>query len=193
MRSYIKPISKSGAQQLVLDEKTYELVWSMHSSKTCENCGVFLGDDLRDENGRLRRKENFSHILPKGAYPEFRNNPMNFNLLCMSCHSLWEFGKRESTNVFEKNEAIVLKLRSGVYSNQITVYIDRFFDKLPYPYSYDRCKKLLKRLEIFVSPADVVLLNSFIENGVANAAIVRANLIDRYRGSNVAFEKFIWI
>lgn len=34
-----------------------------------------------------------SHILPQGRYPEHRNNPLNWLLLCSDCHRMWENNK----------------------------------------------------------------------------------------------------
>lgn len=32
---------------------------------------------------------NFSHALPKNAYPDYRLDERNIDLLCMDCHNLW--------------------------------------------------------------------------------------------------------
>lgn len=35
------------------------------------------------------RAINFSHILPKGAYPEYKLDPRNIEIWCADCHNKW--------------------------------------------------------------------------------------------------------
>jgi len=120
--SYIKPISKKGKDQIKLDEATYQEVWD-NSDCCCEECGTWLGDDFRI-NGKVNNKSFYSHILGKGAFPEFRNDPRNFNLLCPSCHSNWEFwplDKKEKMNIWEGNQ-ITIQMLKDEYNGKTRVF-----------------------------------------------------------------------
>jgi hypothetical protein len=113
-RQQIKPISKKGNSQVKEDEKTYEEVWESKLVKCCENCGVYLGEEFRNFEGKVRDKRMFSHILSKGAYPEMRNDIRNFNLLCPSCHDKWEFlslEKRKKMAIYVKNLEVIQILK----------------------------------------------------------------------------------
>lgn len=46
----------------------------------CEVCRVAIAE---------AKAGNFSHILPKGTYPERRLDPANIALLCLDCHNAW--------------------------------------------------------------------------------------------------------
>ncbi len=119
--TYIKPISKKGRNQIKLDESTYEEVWDNSPSKTCEECGTYLGEDFRDFEGRVNDKRFYSHILTKASFPEHRNNPNNFNLLCPKCHSYWENAtkeQKEKMNIWDNNKIIIKKLKKQSYARQ---------------------------------------------------------------------------
>lgn len=53
----------------------------------CTNC--------KDPLGNEPVPHYFSHIKSKGAYPELRLVKTNIELLCLQCHSLWDFGTKE--------------------------------------------------------------------------------------------------
>jgi len=95
--------------QLDLDERTYEEVFS-NKPNVCEECGCTLPDEFRDGNGMIIMRGRFSHILSKAAFPEFRNDTRNFNLLCNQHHDQWEFHDRESMRIYDKNQEIIQKL-----------------------------------------------------------------------------------
>lgn len=46
----------------------------------CEVCGVTLHE---------LRHWNFSHLLPKGTYPDLQLDPRNIRLQCFDCHEQW--------------------------------------------------------------------------------------------------------
>ena len=46
----------------------------------CEVCKVYIHE---------AKASNFSHLLNKGTYPEFRLDPRNVRLHCERCHDLW--------------------------------------------------------------------------------------------------------
>ena len=111
---YVKPISKKGAKQYKNDEEVYEEVWNRRVSKCCEECGRFLGEEFRDWEGRINDRRFYSHILTKGANPEMREDPDNFNLLCPQCHNDWEFAtqeQKERMNIWPKNKKTIEMLR----------------------------------------------------------------------------------
>ena len=88
------------------EERCYEEVFNSKSHR-CEECGVELSSVFRDEDGRVVDRYQYSHILSKGAWPELRFHPKNFNRLCMSCHTRWESGDRKSMSIFERNKVVI--------------------------------------------------------------------------------------
>lgn len=101
-----KRITERGIKQIELDELTYEEVFNLKPCQ-CEECGTQLPDRFRDDEGRVIYKTQYSHILGKQAYPEFRNDKRNFNRLCGADHDQWEFGEKEKMKIFEKNQEII--------------------------------------------------------------------------------------
>lgn len=97
---------------LLKDEETYEKVFNMKPS-VCEECDCRLPDQFRDVEGNIIYRSQYSHILSKGAYPEFRHNPLNFNRLCFKCHHEYEFGDRLGMKINELNKNIIEKLFSS--------------------------------------------------------------------------------
>lgn len=53
----------------------------------CINCKAHLGNDARTWH--------FSHIKPKGKYPELRLDKNNIQLLCYDCHYAYDFKTKE--------------------------------------------------------------------------------------------------
>jgi len=53
----------------------------------CVNC--------KQELGYEARAHYFSHIKPKGLYPELKYDKTNIQLLCMDCHYAFDFQARE--------------------------------------------------------------------------------------------------
>lgn len=96
-------------EQINKDEKTYEEVFNS-KSHFCEECGRSLSSEFRDENGMVIARWQYSHILTKAAYPEFRNDFRNYNRLCLECHGKWEFGDRATMKIFEINKKTIQKL-----------------------------------------------------------------------------------
>lgn len=96
-------------QVLDLDRTTYEQVFCTLPN-CCEECQVLLNTNFDDHSGRIVAIWQYSHILSKGAYPEFRHNPKNFNRLCLEHHNQWEFGDRQSMKIYRKNQVIVDEL-----------------------------------------------------------------------------------
>lgn len=97
-------------EQTRKDEETYEEVFNSRPHE-CEECETPLPDQFRDDEGNVLARFQYSHILTKKAYPEFRNNSKNFNRLCFDCHQTWEFGDRVEMKIYAKNQEIVDQLR----------------------------------------------------------------------------------
>lgn len=104
-----KTPSKRGLEQIKSDEKIYEIV---HKIKPCfcEECSTYLPTDFRGEDGKVNARFQYSHILSKGSHPEFRENVLNFNKLCLGCHTEWENGDKTKMKIYAKNCIIIEKL-----------------------------------------------------------------------------------
>jgi 5-methylcytosine-specific restriction endonuclease McrA len=70
------------------DAAFYKFVWD-NGLHYCENCGIHLADYSASY---------ISHIKTRGAHTELRYNIGNVNILCLECHSKWEFSPAEVRN-----------------------------------------------------------------------------------------------
>jgi 5-methylcytosine-specific restriction endonuclease McrA len=61
----------------------------------CVNCGSNLGDELNVVF--------FAHIKSKGAHPELRLEKDNIQLLCFTCHRLYDQGTKAQYKLRSKN------------------------------------------------------------------------------------------
>lgn len=91
------------------DSQFYKLVWSVKPPE-CEECGCHLGF--------VPKAVNVSHILTKGAYPSFRHDLRNVNMLCFKHHNQWEFGDRKSMRIYKSNMKIIDELKLEYYENK---------------------------------------------------------------------------
>lgn len=103
-----KGISDKRKEVLKKDEVVYEQVFNSKPHK-CEECGDKLPSKFRDENGMVIARFQYSHVLSKGAFPEYRHRVFNFNRLCLNCHQIWEFGSRKEMNIYQKNKQTIIK------------------------------------------------------------------------------------
>lgn len=104
-RSKGKGLDEDDLERIRKDEETYEQVFN-EQPPFCLNCRRKLNTIFRDEKGKIIARYQYSHIFTKKAYPEFRNNPKNFNRLCFFCHNQWEFGDRSEMRILPINEEI---------------------------------------------------------------------------------------
>jgi len=185
-------ISKRGKLQIKKDESTYLEVWNTRVH-TCEECGADLGDEFKDEFGRIQ-KHIYSHILTKGAFPEFRNNPENFNLLCLRHHQEWEFGNRDKMHINKQNQKTVDLLKSGVLNTDISRKLFKMKSKFRNIYSFDRGINMLSTIldVLDITEIDTVtrLANMVIENKFLPKNIETLNqnldiLVEKYSDRNL--------
>tara|TARA_R110000868_G_scaffold411642_1_gene706639 strand:- start:1958 stop:2218 length:261 start_codon:yes stop_codon:yes gene_type:complete len=86
----VKRKRKSTGEAIVFYE-----IWN-ERQHICENCKIYLGDDARTWF--------FSHIKPKGKYPELRLEKNNIQLLCYDCHYAHDFKTKEKYNARFKEQ-----------------------------------------------------------------------------------------
>lgn len=84
------------------DNRVYNRIWDK-KPHYCEECNTWLG--------HVMRSIFMSHIMSKGAHPEFRHEERNFNLLCPNHHRQWETGSRKIMKIYEKNQIIIQILK----------------------------------------------------------------------------------
>ena len=68
------------------EANVFREIWN-EREHICSNCGLHLGNDARSFY--------FSHIKPKGKYPELRLDKNNIELLCYECHYARDFQTKE--------------------------------------------------------------------------------------------------
>lgn len=99
-------ISLFGKQSPQNDVNFYKWVWSL-KPHWCENCGKPLKNYWAG---------NISHIQTKGAWTEYRYDPLNTNILCLNCHNNWEYSneeKKKEMYVYWKNKQVYELFRSN--------------------------------------------------------------------------------
>lgn len=94
------------------DRKLYLYIFNT-KPPICEECYKSLPDIFEDEDGNIIAIWQYSHILPKGAYQEFRHHKLNINRLCINCHNQWDFGNRKSMSIYLPNQEIIVKIKEN--------------------------------------------------------------------------------
>jgi hypothetical protein len=100
------------------DEELYEYIFNT-KPPFCEECGTRLPDEFRDEEGRVIMRSQYSHIMTKGGFPEFRHDGRNVNRLCFEDHQRWEFSDRKNMRIYESNQIIIQELLDERNKNEI--------------------------------------------------------------------------
>lgn len=98
-------ISDKAKKTIEQDELIYEEVFNTTENK-CENCDCKLPDEFRDEDGRVIARFQYSHIVGKARASHLRHVRLNFNRLCLECHTIWDFGtqaEREQMKIWKNN------------------------------------------------------------------------------------------
>lgn len=71
----------------------------------------------------------FSHVLSKGAYPQYALEPINIVLVLPEVHYEWEFGKREGGKYdFSKKLKLAQELKTKYYAEYNKRYIESLED-----------------------------------------------------------------
>jgi len=91
------------------DELFYESIFNSRPHK-CEECGVSLPDQFRDEEGNVIYRSQYSHILSKGSEPRLRHHPLNINRLCSIHHYQWEFQDQTKMKIYESNQKLIQEM-----------------------------------------------------------------------------------
>jgi 5-methylcytosine-specific restriction endonuclease McrA len=84
-----QPIRLAPKREATGEAALFKAIW-FSRPHYCTNCNEFLGHEAKSWF--------FSHIKSKGAYPELRLDPANIQLLCLTCHNLYDQGTREAYN-----------------------------------------------------------------------------------------------
>ncbi len=106
---------------LTKDHETYKKVFDLKPN-VCEECGCTLPDQFLSPDGEILMISQYSHILGKKRYPEFRHDVRNFNRLCFNCHQQWDFGDKEAMKIYEKNSIVILELLNEKHGKKNTGY-----------------------------------------------------------------------
>jgi len=122
LKQFKKPVKSTQATKekrrelLNKDRETYLKVFNSKPNY-CEECflkGIvqYLPSDFENDEGNINFISQYSHILSKSAFPEYRHNPENFNRLCLSHHQHWEFFDKTKMKIYEPNQLIIEKIRN---------------------------------------------------------------------------------
>ena len=76
---------KERMKKLAGQKELFLRIWD-EREHICTNCGVHLGDEPLAQF--------FSHIIPKSRGIQYRLDPDNIQLLCFTCHQLFDHGTK---------------------------------------------------------------------------------------------------
>lgn len=97
-----------------MDRELYKYIFDTRPHE-CEECGRTLPSifSIVDEVSGISSIvciEQYSHIMTKGAFPEFRHHKKNINRLCREHHDQWEFGDRQNMKIFASNQITIQEI-----------------------------------------------------------------------------------
>lgn len=117
LRSKIKTDVKKLKRKVDRFYKFGKYQWDKRKNKRgqvhCEETGKLLGYDF---DPKLGHGMCISHILPKSTYPEAYYHPLNCNVLSHEAHRQWEFGDKNSMQIYEKNLKIIQEIKDSLDS-----------------------------------------------------------------------------
>lgn len=102
-----KRTKKVNVNKIKEDEEFYEKIFHLKPC-VCENCGAKLPNQFRDENGKIIARYQYSHILSKGSWPQYRHEEWNMMKNCLKCHQEWEFGNKQAMPIYKKCKQIII-------------------------------------------------------------------------------------
>lgn len=105
-----KPIVKSKKRGGVL-KKDRAFYLKVFSSKPCfcEECDLPLPKDFEDDDGNIIAIWQYSHVLPKSRFQEYRHKDWNMRKLCFKHHQVWDFGDKTEMKLYKIDKEIVYK------------------------------------------------------------------------------------
>jgi hypothetical protein len=106
-----RPETVEKRRELLKKDREWYYSFFISRPHECEECGHWLPDEFEDENGRINFIGQYSHIVPKGARNDLRHNKLNCNRLCNLHHDQWEFGDRESMEIYKNNQKIIKEMQ----------------------------------------------------------------------------------
>lgn len=92
--------------------KVFKAIWDSRPH-WCEVCWATI---------QQPRPENFSHLLPKGAYPELKLDERNIVLKCRDCHNLWHRHGASGLR-YSFSWVRIVQLRDELYNERLTASI----------------------------------------------------------------------
>jgi 5-methylcytosine-specific restriction endonuclease McrA len=80
----------------------FKRIWDSRPHK-CEVCGAHIEEATAS---------NFSHLLPKGTYPDFKLREDNIVIKCKNCHDNWHLWGQRVLSVVPMWKAVVAQFRA---------------------------------------------------------------------------------
>jgi hypothetical protein len=112
-KNYLKQERLEKRRKVLKKDRELYFYWFSTKPCECEECGAGLPDIFENDDGSIVYIAQYSHILSKGAFPEFRHHKLNGNRLCLFHHNQWEFGDRESMKIFKSNQKIIQEIKQN--------------------------------------------------------------------------------
>ena len=101
--SSVQATPKRNIKRLAEDEAFYQECFDLSNHK-CEECGVGLPDEFRNDEGKINARWRYSHIIAKSIAPELRHDTNNINHLCLKHHTQWDHGDKKSMKIYQSNK-----------------------------------------------------------------------------------------